>query len=157
MQSSFRLRYYAIVNSNDIVYFPAVSQCYCTFKTYLSASIKWPMICRIKMCSCRLQLVVPTFFQLFTQFSLMFFLCKQLLEFCDLLDTCHMSFNLHLLFRFVLNTHVPFCNLQFGGLAYYKPRPARTTLLFGHVTLLLSITEVLHRPDPSRIQNVYNM
>ena len=34
--------------------------------------------------------------------SILFYvlLLKQLLEFCDLLDTCHMSFNLHVLFWF---------------------------------------------------------
>ena len=52
----------------------------------------------LSVMSRRLQLVVKTFIKLFAQFSLMFFLCKKLLEFCDLLDTCHMSFNLHLLF-----------------------------------------------------------
>lgn len=45
----------------------------------------------------RLELVVTTVISLFTQVSLMF-LCKQLLENCDLLDNCHMSFNLHKLF-----------------------------------------------------------
>ena len=71
----------------------------------------------------------------------MFFLCKQLLEFCDLLDNL-MSFNLLIVLIF-LKYSCNFCNLQFGGLAYYKPRPTRKTSLFDHVTLLLSSTEAL--------------
>ena len=59
----------------------------------------------------------------------MFFLFSQLLKFCDLLDTRHMSFNLHLLFLICLKHSCTICNLKFGGLAYYRPRPTRTTFV----------------------------
>ena len=44
-----------------------------------------------------------------------------------------------------------------GGLAYYRPRPTRKTSHFDHVTLVLSSTEALHRPDPSRFLNFYKI
>nr|XP_022300646.1 uncharacterized protein LOC111108854 [Crassostrea virginica] len=36
----------------------------------------------------------------------------------------------------------------FGGLAHCRHHTTRKTSHFGHVTLLLSSTEALHRPDP---------
>ena len=79
-------------------------------------------------------------------------LCKQLQEFCDSLDTCHISFNLHLIIWFFLNS-CTICNLQFRGQAYYRPRPTRQTSPIDHVVLFLSSMEALHWPDPSWIPN----
>ena len=71
-----------------------------------------------------------------TQFSLMFFLCKHFLVFCDLPDTCHMSFNLHLLFWFFLKILLYHLLSSVRSLAYYRP-------VVRLITLLLLSTEAL--------------
>ena len=82
----------------------------------------------------RLQLVVTTFI-----LSYLLNFWKQLLEFCDLL-IFHLIYTWLLIF---LEYSCTMCNLQLGGLAFYRPRPTRQTSSFDHVILFLSSTEAL--------------